>query len=149
MMVVNGLQLPDAFTKLVRQGVTPLGWLPRDGVDAYGNEIHGDLEFFEDSESIKEANDILLLFLKVQSPEKIAQWTASHVAAPDRQPGFIPYIRDFSKIVCFGKTSSGAQFCFDFRENPAAPSVIYWADGYWRRVAPNFETFVALFAPDG
>jgi SMI1/KNR4 family protein SUKH-1 len=65
------------------------------------------------------------------------------------EPGYIPCIDDFSKIVQFGTDSGGAYpFAFDFRENPGEPSVIYWYRGaYWRRVALNFETSIALYQP--
>ena len=65
-----------------------------------------------------------------------------------REPGFISYITDFSEIVCFGMDGSGAYFCFDFREDKNKPSVIWWSDVYWRRIAPDFEAFVRLFGED-
>ena len=64
------------------------------------------------------------------------------------EPRFIPDIVDFSKIVCFGMSADGAPFCFDFRDNLEQPSVIWWADAYWRRVAPDFDSFVALLDLD-
>jgi hypothetical protein len=63
------------------------------------------------------------------------------------QPGFIPWIGDFSQIVCFGRDGKGDEYCFDFRDNSDNPSVIHWSSGYWRRVAPDFETFLTLFEP--
>lgn len=60
-------------------------------------------------------------------------------------PGYIPDIVDFSKIVCFGISGDGAPFCFDFRDNESNPSVIWWDDVYWRRVAPDFASFLELF----
>ena len=59
----------------------------------------------------------------------------------------IPYIADFSQVVCFGFGSEGDPYCFDYREDRDQPSIIYWADAYWRRVAPDFETLLTLIEP--
>ncbi len=60
-------------------------------------------------------------------------------------PGYIPDITDFTSIVCFGIAGGGEQFCFDFRDTRDSPSVVYWDDNYWRRIAPDFHAFVELF----
>lgn len=59
-------------------------------------------------------------------------------------PGEIEDITDFSKIICFGYSSDGAPFCFDYRES-GEPKVIWWDDIYWRVVSLNFKSFIALF----
>ena len=72
-------------------------------------------------------------------------------ASTDKQealPGFIPYITDFSHIVCFAIAGGGEHFCFDFREDATCPSVVWWDDSYWRRVAPDFQSFIELFDCD-
>jgi hypothetical protein len=83
------------------------------------------------------------LRVESQTEEQIAKRNA---AAAD-WPGAIPYIRDFSQIVQFGRSGSGEAFCFDFRDNRQEPSVIFWDDCYWRRVASDFEIFIDLFKP--
>jgi hypothetical protein len=49
--------------------------------------------------------------------------------------------------VRFGTSPTGEVYCFDFGGDPREPSVVTWPhlDCYWRRVAPNFESFIALF----
>jgi hypothetical protein len=59
-------------------------------------------------------------------------------------PGFVPYITDFERILAFAIAGDGSPFCFDYREN-TDPSVIWWDDAYWRRIAPSFSTFLDLF----
>ena len=63
----------------------------------------------------------------------------------ENKPGYISYITDFSKIVCFGMSGDGADFCFDYREDANNPNVIWWDDVYWRRIAPNYDSFIVLF----
>ena len=58
-------------------------------------------------------------------------------------------IVDFSQIVCFAIAGGGEPFCFDFRESPNPPSVIWWDDVFWRKVSPEFEAFLQLFDLDG
>jgi hypothetical protein len=60
-------------------------------------------------------------------------------------PGFIPYIFDFSHILTFANSGDGALFCFDYRDHDVKPSIIWWDDAYWRRVAPSFKEFLSLF----
>jgi hypothetical protein len=59
-------------------------------------------------------------------------------------PGFISYIADFERILTFAIAGDGAPYCFDYRES-TDPSIIWWDDAYWRRVAPSFCTFLSLF----
>jgi hypothetical protein len=49
--------------------------------------------------------------------------------------------------VRFGTSISGECYCFDFGAGSTEPSVVTWPTGdcYWRRVAPNFAAFMALF----
>lgn len=50
----------------------------------------------------------------------------------------------FAGIVCFGVSSDGSPFCLDCREDASLPSIIWWDDCYWRRVAPTMPTFLKL-----
>jgi hypothetical protein len=79
------------------------------------------------------------------SPEEI-QAVNESVSA---DPGALPYISDYSKILCFGQGRTDEPFCFDFRDNLQEPCVIFFDDCYanWRRVAPNFEAFIGLYRP--
>ena len=70
------------------------------------------------------------------------------VARQAEVPGFLPYIGDYSQIVVFGSTGSGDPFCLDYRDDPQEPKVIFFQDGYWQRVAPNFDAFWELLEPD-
>jgi hypothetical protein len=63
----------------------------------------------------------------------------------ENEPGYIRYIKDYSKIVWFAAGGDGSPFCFDFRDNKDNPSVIWWDDAYWRRIAPDYDSFIELF----
>jgi len=43
--------------------------------------------------------------------------------------GLISDIKDFSKIVVFGKTGGGEPFCLDYRGSLQEPKVIFWSNG--------------------
>jgi len=60
----------------------------------------------------------------------------------------IPYIADFQKIIPFAFSFDGMWFCFDFRCNDQDPSVIWWDDDHWVRVAHNTNDFINLFVTD-
>lgn len=59
-------------------------------------------------------------------------------------PGFILDITDFSEIICFGDGGDASPFCFDYRNDSDNPSVIWWNDDHWRRIAPDYESFRTL-----
>jgi hypothetical protein len=68
----------------------------------------------------------------------------------DDRPDYLPGVTDYSQILAFGVTPSpeGLIFAFDYRENLQEPSVICCrpkSEIRWRRIAPNFETFLHLF----
>lgn len=108
-------------------------------VDAYGNPLETELaEVYRDKETIIEATKELSEFWKPDGCYgEPSEW--------DTEPSMIPDIVDFSKVICFGMSGDGAPFCFDFRDNVQSPSVIWWADAYWKRIAPDIEAFVELF----
>lgn len=124
-MEINGLQLPAKFIRDIQEGKFQRvigSWNLRKEVDAYGNHLETDIgDVYENSESITcETND-----LKGFSPyvlDEPNEW--------QNELGYIPYISDFSKIVCFGMSGDGAPFCFDYRDNLEKPSVIWWDDAW-------------------
>lgn len=141
-MVVKGFQLPAAFVQLVNEGgINASNYDQPNPVDAYGNRWEAVLETYPSVSWIESENDHLESFA--------ADPHDPPPGRPEDFPGFIPYIDDFSQIVCFGSGGEGEPYCFDYRENPDQPSIIYWDDVYWRRVAPEFETLLALYEPEG
>lgn len=143
-MMVNGLQLPASFVQLasaIRRGELPDNWMLKHDVDAYSNDWQADLEIYYDIERIAANTAELSGWFQ---PGYEAEVAGGHCV---NEPGFIPYIWDFSKIVNFGRQGSDEPFCFDYRDDLQQPSVIYWTDACWRRVAPNFEAFMDLFEP--
>lgn len=140
-MDVNGLNLPDAFVRAVAQGAFSrhIGARPVEGVDASGHPLELDLaEVYQEQAALTQAT------LRVAIGFEPDDWYGART--PD-VPGGIPDIVDFSQIVCFGSSSEGEPFCFDFRHDAINPGIIFW-DGHagsWRQFAPDFKTFVRLF----
>jgi hypothetical protein len=163
LMVVNGLKLPDALVALIDRPEPIVWWVPKGGDEQWvfkGGEggvywapkgdadRHDYLDMLELIRSLKEieeeTNTLPIAFHVAEyTPEEIAEWNAMFA----NLRGFMPFITDFSQIVQFGYAGDGAAYCFDYRENPDEPSIIHWADGYWRRVAPHFRYFIDLFEP--
>lgn len=138
-MQINGLQLPDRFVRCVdgRELVRDVGSWKLRSTDAYGNHFESEFGAIYDTlEAISKATSDL-----PNDFEEDGCYGGESEFAD--QPGFIPEVVDFSKIVCFGFSGDGSPFCFDYRED-AAPSVIWWDDVYWRRVAPDFGSFMQL-----
>jgi hypothetical protein len=141
-MEINGLELPSTFVHAIREGSLRRrygSWPLKREQDAYGNRLETELSnVYESEEQIKKKTAALTEHYKADgSYGGRSEWNS--------EPGVIPDITDFTKIICFGMSGDGADFCFDFREDADNPSVIWWADVYWRRVAPDFESFIALF----
>ena len=141
-MEINGLKLPPSFLNAIREGIfhKEVGsWSLKRDVDAYGNPLETELaEVYGSKEKIIQATAELNQHWKSDGCYgEPSEWSNA--------PSFIPDIIDFSKIVNFGMSADGAPFCFDFRDNVENPSVIWWADVYWKRIAPDFEAFVELF----
>lgn len=141
-MIINNLKLPISFVETLQKETLRRNigcWDLREEVDAYGNHLESDLgELYETEDAlIRETN----LLPKGFEPN-------SYYGEPSEsqdEPGFIPDIVDFSKIICFGISGDGAPFCFDYRDNLNEPSIIWWDDVYWRRIAPDFDSFLVLF----
>ena len=140
-MTVNGLILPAPFVAAAQQGMFRRergSWKLLRDVDAWGLPLETEMgEVFEEETRI------------VQKTERVAQdFPPEEFDGPDvseNLPGFIPYVTDFSKIVCFGVSGAGDPFCFDFRSALQSPEVIWWEDAFWRRIAPDWPSFAALF----
>jgi len=149
LMLVNGLPLPNAFIQLshaIERGGTHL-FLLKEEVDAYGNPFGGGfaLYLWTADQASQGDRECLTDYYGTDrlSPEEIE---ALDNDADD--PGRIPYISDFSKIVWLGQNiGNDDPFCFDFRESPEEPSIICYESWYWRRVAPSFESFIGLYKP--
>jgi hypothetical protein len=123
MMTVNGLHLPASFAEFFTEHWCT-NWDLKENVDADGHPLETGFEPLDSVERMEEDTAGLAQYGHI-SPEEVQRQTERERASP----GFIPYIRDFTKIVQFGRTGSGAPFCFDFRENAREPSVISFLDG--------------------
>jgi hypothetical protein len=144
-MVVNGLTLPATFEQVISQVDVTRHWELKEYEDAYGDYWMTDFELWTDLETMHQWTNWLPNWLKI---DRLTQEeTDKRDAEAARCTGFIPFITDFAQIVQFGRNGSGDPFCFDFREDPQEPSIIFWDEYYWRLVAPNFETFITLFKP--
>jgi hypothetical protein len=140
---VNGLYLPDSFERAIQEGKTSRIWRLKNGEDAYGNRLWTSVGtiYTDEDALLNETADVAgVRSHDLEAPEGLTVEEEPYA----NDPGFVPYITDFSKIVCFGHAGDGSPFCFDFRENPERPSVLYWDDVYWRRIAPDFESFLNL-----
>lgn len=141
-MTINGLIIPDALVaalerRLFRRSFG--GWRVRSDQDAFGNFWEGDIgEVYETQQQIEKQTAKLP---KDFQPDAYYGESLPEVAGP----AAIPDILDFSKIICFAMGGEAEPFCLDYRDSPDRPRVIYWDDTYWRVVAPDFESFLALF----
>jgi hypothetical protein len=137
MMTVSGLQLPASFVRFFGEH-RYTNWDLKGKADAYGNPLQADFMPHSTIERMEQKTAKLSQYFGPAHPP---------VAPCYQEPGFLFDITDFSKIACFGRTVGGAPFCFDFRENPDEPSVIFHDDLYarWRRIAPDFDSFIGLF----
>ncbi len=140
-MTVHGHVIPSLLLNLLAQGRLKRergSWPLLVEKDHYGFRLETDLGFVYPSIEIIEQETAKL-------PQGFPLETVDDSDDFAEEPGFIPCITDFSAIVEFAIAADGAPFCLDYRENHSAPSVIYWDDTYWRRLAPTFEDFISLF----
>ena len=141
-MTVNGHRLPEEFL----EALSDPDFIPnvgskyfKDEFDSYGNVFESELgTLYATSDAIAAATAKL-------SEHFVADDVYGASSDPEDAPGAIPDILDFSQLLCFGTSGDGAPFCFDYRGNPDSPDVIWWDDFYWRKVSPNFKTFLELF----
>lgn len=144
-MVVNGLTLPAGLVELIKRDGATSDWMLKEERDAYGHrwESGAELELYTDLERIKAETDHLPVKFKLttRTSEEIERGNAIMAA----EFGFVPFITDFSEIVRMGGNAEGDACCLDYRNDRNKPSVIFWEDCYWRRVAPDFNAFMRLF----
>jgi hypothetical protein len=164
-MIVNGFRLPDAFVQLceaIQRGEAPYEWELKEDVDAYGQpwEVADLRVLAHDQESIQAETDWIAeaylhenRFQQGLEEPPPGDWPDAQGLQepppgdwPDA-PGFILDFTGVAHFVWLGSSTSGETYAFDFGTDPKEPSVVYW-DGYWRRVAPNFKAFMALFVPE-
>lgn len=139
-MQIRGMTLPRPFIDCVQSGTLRRdqgSWQLTDGRDAYGNPLETELgQIYETAEQIQRESALL----PRDFPPDLADLPDEFASAP----GFIPYITDFDRVLTFAMSGDGAPYCFDYRES-ADPSIIWWDDAYWRRIAPSFSPFLSLF----
>ena len=145
-MTVNGHQLPAAFLRAVASGVLRRevgSWRLRSNRDATGQPLETELaEVYETPEAIERETFRLPDGFE---PNGVYGESLSEMSGP----GAVPDIVDFARVLCFGMSGDGAPFCFDYRDEPGEPRVLWWDDMYWRVVAPDFASFLAMFeVPD-
>ena len=127
--------IPPALAYRIEQHASSRvgSWPLRHKLDSYGNFLETEIGEIYSLHEIEKVNEQLSMNFPYEGPNEFA------VA-----PGAIPDPKDFSSIVNFAIAGDGSPFCLDFRGGPE-PSVIWWDDTYWRRVAPNAASFLALF----
>lgn len=159
--MVNGLELPDSFVRLIDRPKPLIHWTPKGGEESWlyrGGEgglywiAKGDAESYDSLNGLQlaaslaavqtETNGLPVSFhLADYLSEEIEKANAKYA----HLPGWLPFITDFSQIVYLGWTGGGEACCFDYRENRDEPSIIHWNDAYWRRMAPDFDTFIGWY----
>jgi SMI1 / KNR4 family (SUKH-1) len=134
-MVVNGFELPRAFVLLceaIRRGEAPKEWKLKENVDGYGRPWKvADLRVICDTQEIQRETDE-----EVDGFLHKGRW--QHLPEDAEQPSSI------ACFVFFAHSTDGLVYAFDFGTDGKDPSVVHWY-GHWRRVAPNFASFIALF----
>ena len=149
--MVNGLVLPAAFHAFL-QRYPDRDWRLKAIPNVYECQDwrftpYDTVQLIVSGTAWVAAMGILPLDLKRYRPESHggvkAKWE-------DDRPDYLPRIADYSQILAFGVSPSpeGLIFAFDYRENLQGPSVICRpkSEVRWRRIAPNFETFLHLLA---
>lgn len=138
-LVVNGLRVPAALVQAVQQRGRV--WAPRDGVYPFGARWKRHLQLSLDERSLAKSSEWLDPF-GAESQRFLHGSDAWEI-----DPGFIPYITDFSQILDCGIETLVRPVCLDFRDSPLEPSVIYWTGTYWRRIAPSVDAFITMIEP--
>jgi len=60
-------------------------------------------------------------------------------------PGNPSTAKVWCQLVHFGEAGDAAAYCCDHRDNREELSIIHWNDACWRRLAPDFDTFINRF----
>jgi hypothetical protein len=139
-MKVGSLELPPELAKALQSGYLRRergSWPLKQDRDAFGDHLETELGETYDLGRIAVESAAL--------PEHFQCDGVYGTSDPEfAGPGAIPDVTEFSQVLCFGHAGDGAPFCLDYRAGFPA-SVIWWDDVYWRRVAPDFSTFLDLF----
>jgi hypothetical protein len=155
-MSMNDLQFPSSYVRLIaalRKGGWPYFAL-REKVDAFGNHFDNGLKIVVPLDDTRPARAVsyrlIARFLRRSGTTSVAERPEEVRAASAGGPGFIPPVTDYTGVLFFGtggerRGPENSLYAFDYRDSSSAPSVICWQSGYWRRVAPDAETFLALF----
>ncbi|MEZ4222611.1 MAG: SMI1/KNR4 family protein [Polyangiaceae bacterium] len=134
-MDVNSHKLPHALVERVVRGPRARkrgSWHLRADCDCFGAPLETELaQFMDFAEMEATTRDLLSNF--PPGPNEFAVG-----------PSAIPDPKGFAEIVAFAISGDGAYFCLDYRAS-AEPSVIWWDDTHWKRVAPSFQDFLGLF----
>ena len=141
-MQINGLPIPERLVALLASGPSSRYSGSRPlcrAQDHYGNPLETELgQIFQTADKMQRETEALA-----------RHYVADGIYGEDLDdlagPGAILDIINFERIVCFAISGDGSPFCLDYREDPSDPSVIWWDDTYWRKLAPNFEAFLELF----
>ncbi len=140
-MNVRGLTVPPLLVAMIDDGSLRRergSWQLSEDFDAYGNFWESELGHVHASAAeIEKASALLPQHFPSEEAEEIDDWVT--------WPGHIPYIVSFGAILEFAISGDGAPFCLDYRDDILEPTVIWWDDTYWRRVAPTFSEFIGLF----
>jgi hypothetical protein len=129
-MVVNGFELPTAFVQLceaIQRGEAPNAWGLKENVDAFGRpwEVE-ELMFYGYPAEMQYCTERIRNDVRFQERREFDDFTG------------------VANLVEFAHATDGAIYCLDFGEDPKEPSVVFCHGECWR-VAPNFESFMALF----
>jgi hypothetical protein len=141
-MKMNGFDLPSLFVDMISTGMLKRkvgSWNLIKNSDAYGHHLETELgDVFNTIESIAKATNELPIGFQSDGGYGV-------ITSELHGFGAIPDIVDFTHIICFAISGDGSPFCFDYRESINSPSIIWWDDIYWRKIAPDFDEFQKLF----
>ena len=141
-MNVGRFSLPKPFVNALESGLFQRkrgSWELKRNTDAFGNRLETEIaDVYCSVAAILEAGKENKEDFPIDEHHGVSQ------VVPD-ESGAVADVTDFDAVVEFATSADGSPFCFDFRTDPDNPSVVWWNDWYWRRVAPDFDSFIALF----
>ena len=114
------------------------GWPLRQRADLRGVWREGKIRLFlyPIAELAGENDEVSLLCI----------WRYANACATSMRPEPHRVVAKCEGILCFGDFGVDSQLCLDYGQSPDDPPII-WLDnaGVWQKLAPNFESFLALF----